>query len=223
MVPNLQLLAPFVRASVALRFTHSIHNFLVVLLTGYALSGGVSGTVATFQYVKKVADGLASISIGPHLVVYHAAQASAWMNGSRQKFLQNIRLYLYASMPLLLAVVSILMLALYTGEGYLAMPQLQSLTRHTHLLLVLIAWQVLIALETIPVGVLVIERRPLAMLIVNGLYIAAFFAAVNLILPRPYAGVSVATASLACQLLSSMMFALLAFRFFKLKFRGQLA
>lgn len=218
--PDPRQLWPFVRASMAMRATHSIHNFLVVLLTNSALSGGVEGTVALFQYTKKVADGLASISVGPHLSVYHPAQARAWAARDASAFAANVRAYLVAAFPLLLlasvalALVAVVVVQLVPGAaarlpaGGLAV------------VLVLLAWQALISLESVPVGVLVLARRPDLLLAINGLFVVTFFAVLHGVLVAPYTGLAVAVASVACQAVSAVLFALVARRLWRRKMQS---
>jgi hypothetical protein len=210
--PDWRSLRGFIRASVAMRSTHSIHNFLVVLLTNNALSGGVPGTVAVYQYAKRIADGLASISIGPHLSVYHPAQSQAWALRDRPAFLANIRNYLSTAFPLLVLAT----LALLAGAAALVHLEPAVAARFPAgvfaVFLVLLAWQTLIALETVPVGVIVIDKRPDLLLVGNVMFVASFFLAVRLVLAAPYHSLHVAFASLACQVLGAVFFSVAALR-----------
>jgi hypothetical protein len=208
--PEWRQLWPFVRASVAMRSTHSIHNFLVVLLTNSALSGGIDGTVAVFQYTKRIADGLASISVGPHLSVYQSAQARAWAARSAVAFSANLRAYLLSAFPLLvLAAIGFACLAamaIHVLPGAAVKVPYGSFV----VLLVLLSWQTLIALESVPVGVLVLARRPEVILVINAVFVATFYTTIHWILPKPCTGLSVAASSVACQGISTLLFSLVA-------------
>jgi hypothetical protein len=201
-----------------MRSTHSIHNFLVVVLTSNALSGGVQGTVALFQYVKKIADGLSSISVGPHLSVYHAMQSKAWALADRRRFVANIRSYLLSAFPLLMLVSAAFAVCAWialcvTGArgdrfGYTAFA----------ILLVLLAWQTLISVETIAVGVPVMAKKTSVVLVVNGVFVANFYLVIHHVLVAPYTGLAVAVACIACQGVSTVMFTLVAVRLTRIKF-----
>jgi hypothetical protein len=213
--PRWNELWPFIRASVAMRSTHSIHNFLVVLLTNSALSAGVEGTVALFQYMKKIADGLASISVGPHLSVYHAAQAKAWAMRSVQAFAANLRVYAAAAFPLLL-LASATLGVLVAGAAHFA-PAVVSRVPSGGLavVLVLLAWQALISFESVPVGILVLDRRPELLLVINGVFVLAFFAILQGVLAKPTTALAVAIASLSCQAISTFLFSVVALRLWR--------
>lgn len=219
-LPQWEGLAAFVRASVALRLTHSAHNFLVVLITNAALSGGVAGTVTLFQSVKRVADGLASISVGPHLAVYHAAQVTAWTVRDPHAFLQHVRSYAKAALPLLAAASALCLLLVMAYGAWTGDARGQLNSPEVTLLLLLLAWQTLIAVETVAAGVLAMDNRAGWMLLVNAIYIAAFYAGVQWLLPRPTSGVGVVAVSLCCQLLSFGLFALVARRLYSRHFAG---
>jgi len=217
-VPNWPSLWPFVRASVQLRAIHSVHNFIVVLLTNAALSGGIPGTVAIFQYFKKLADGLSSISVGPHLVVYHAAQARAWVANDRLEFQKNIRLYLKAALPLFLVSSIAFAVVAEFSMKYFAVRNFQLASPEGLLLLLLLVWQTVISLESIAAGVLVLSKNSGLILIVNLIYVGLFFVAINVIIQPPYTGATVAIASLGCQLVSFVLFGWLAVKIYRHKF-----
>lgn len=216
--PDWVALRPFIRASFAMRTTHSVHNFLVVVLTSSALSAGVEGTVALYQYAKKLADGLSSISVGPHLSVYHAAQARAWAMVDPVAFRRNMRTYLISAFPLLFAAT----LLFGAGAGA-AVHFVHSFAQRMPpsgfaLLFLLLAWQTLISLESIPVGVVVIDNRTEMVLFVNSLYVLMFFTVIHFVLVAPYTGIAVAAASLCCQLISASLYALIAHRLMRQRF-----
>lgn len=204
-------LLPFIRASVALRLTHSAHNFLVVMITNAALSSGSAGTVALFQYVKRMADGLCAVSVGPHLGVYHAAQAIAWARRDRRAFVAHIWSYMRSALLLLALAASVFLVGAWFLAGHLPggpAPTVDAVI----LFVLLVAWQSLIAVETVPAGVLALDNRAGAMLFVNGVYIAAFYAGVHGLAHGANTGTTVAALSLACQLLSLALFSRIGWR-----------
>lgn len=219
-LPHWQSLLAFVRASAAMRLTHSAHNFLVVLVTNAALSGGLAGSVAMFQSIKRVADGLSSIAVGPHLGVYHAAQATAWTARDRGAFLRHMHSYARTALPLLAAGSALFLMGTLAYGAWTGNARCQWNSAEVALLLLLLAWQTLIAVETVAAGVLALDNRAGWLLLVNAIYILVFFAAVQWLLPRPTSGVGVAAVSLACQLASFGLFSLVAWRLARRHFAG---
>jgi hypothetical protein len=215
--PQWTLLLAFIRASVALRLTHSAHNFLVVLITNAALSSGSSGTLALFQYVKRVADGLCTVSVGPHLGVYHAAQAIAWARRDRSAFAANLRAYLRSALPLLALAAGLLLAGAWLFRARLA-DSPASDAAALGVFGLLLAWQALIAVETVPAGVLALDNRAGPMLLVNGVYIGAFFLGVQWLAGSAGTGTTVAALSLACQVLSLLLFSWIGWRMFRRHF-----
>ena len=217
--PEWHRLWPFVRASLQLRLTSSVHNFFVVLLTNSALSAGVPGTVALFQYVKRVADGLASIAVGPHMFVYHNKQARAWTQGDQVLFRENILDYLRHSVPMM--TLAVLIAGLVWGMTQeIAQSLVPALAQSTVALFVALwFWQLLIAVEGVPAGVVVVARRIDWVFSVNFFYLMNFYLIVNFLLSRPHTGLSVALASLGCQAISAVLFGLLAFKLYLQRFQ----
>lgn len=220
-MPDWARLWPFIRASVALRFTHSIHNFFVVLLSNSALSGGVEGTVAVYQYAKKIADGLSSISISPHLTVYHSAQAKAWVRGDLGACVVNIRTYLLTAYPLLLGLVVVFVV--FTSLAINVIPDFGAKLPQggALILFVLLAWQTLISLESVPVGILVIDKRAGLILMINTVFIITFFMALHWVLVSPYTALAVAIVSICCQAISTLLFSIVAFKLWRYKFNHE--
>ena len=217
-LPNWRRLWPFIRASAALRFTHSIHNFLVVLLTNSALSGGVSGTVSLFQYVKKVADGLSSVTVGPHLQVYHAAQASAWARLNRQKFHDNILDYLRHALPVIGIALAGMVVCWHFAGNFVPNFAQKATTGAFWIFLVLSAWQVLISVESIPAGVLVVGKHTRWLFLVNALFALNFYLGMRVVVAPPYTAMTVSVLSLGCQCISSAIISSLAWTFYRKKF-----
>lgn len=213
--PDWRALAPFVRASFAMRLTHSVHNLLVVALTNAALSAGAAGTVALFQYAKRLVDGLTSVAVGPHMAVLHARQATAWTLGDAAAFRRHARHYLGTAVPALVGLCALALVLGWAWGAWTGSPLLQPGTATWTLVLLLCAWQLVMAIETVAAGVLSYENRAGWMFAVNGLFIACFVLALQVLLPQPADGVGVALAALACQLLSLVLFTGLARRLYR--------
>lgn len=207
--PEWPALAVFVRASMAMRLTHSMHNLLVVAVTNAALSTGPAGTVAVFQYAKRLVDGLATVAVSPHMAVLHAKQATAWMQRDAAAFCGHAVHYIRTAVPLLVGASTLALLASWAWASLSDQPPLRPGGSHWLLLLLLCAWQLVMAVETVAAGVLSYDNRAGSMFAVNSLYIACFFGVVQL-LPVLTGGVAVVAAALGCQLLSLVLFTWLA-------------
>lgn len=156
---NYSKLRSFVVASVKLRLTSSIHNFFSVLLTNSALSFGYSGTVATYQYIKKFADGVSSISAGPHLQIYHANQSIVWAKSDKNAFLANIKKYIDQIVPIFIIGALSFMFLVYILSLLLDGIESEIPNNGYCIFLILLLWQLIISVETIAVGVLVMQKK----------------------------------------------------------------
>ncbi len=219
--PCWRSLAPLVRASASMRLTHSAHNLLVIVLTNAALSGGAPGTVAVFHYAKRLVDGLASVTISPHMAVLHARQVTAWTRRDGAAFRDNAIRYVCCALPLLMGASSLVLLIGWGWGTWSGDARLRPGSDEYGLLLLLLAWQLVMAIETVAAGVPAYENRAGWLLAVNGLYIASFFLAVHILLPQPVTGAAVAAWSLACQLLSCGLFSWLAWHLCRQHFLQQ--
>lgn len=205
-MPDWKSLVPFVRSSVQFRFVHAIHNFMVVFLTNSVLSGGVVGTISIFQYTKKIADGLASIAVGPHLSIYHAVQARAWVAQDKVNFVKNIKEYIFSAIPLLLGASLLFFVGVYVCVEYFNVALQMNVNAALFLLALLLSWQLVISIESVAAGVLVLAKNSVLFLLINGLYVGLFFSCITFILDKPYTGSSVAILSLSCQVASFLLF-----------------
>lgn len=217
-LPDFKSLWPFIKASVTMRCTHSVHNFFVVLLTNNALSAGAEGTLSVFQYVKRLADGLTSVTFVPHAGVYHARQAAAWAEGGIPAFVSNVEHYFKTSLVALLLMLAALLsvggAVLWSGD------ELKILSlENAGLFCLMLLWQAVIAVETIPVGVITMAKQSLQILCVNMIYVAMLFMLTRILPSTSMTGFQIGGALLASQLLSLCLFTLLAVRIFRLKYR----
>lgn len=211
-MPDFRALLPFIRSSVAMRGAHSAHNFVVVLLINSALTAGAEGTVAVYQYARKVADGLTSIAIGPHQAVYLAALARAWAHADRLSLRRESSDYLWTS--LLLLTGATLLLSLVAGAAATLAPTAAKAIGIDGgvMLAVLVLWQALVAIESIPVAVLSVDRRAGSMLCVNAVFALGLYAVLTWLVVPPHGGVPVVLSMLFCQIGSTVLFALVASR-----------
>ncbi len=204
--PDMHTLVPFIASSASMRLTHSVHGFLVTFVSNHLLSFGVAGTVSTFQYARKIAEGLASVTVGPHVSVYHARQAVHWADASEQSFRAQVREYLRSIAPLLL--LASLVLAGTACYLWLSQRLPQQVDASIFALAVgaLFLWQIVIAIETVPVGVLVMACRYRQMLLINASFITAYYLwGIGLQQLMPGA-VAIPVASILAQLQSTALF-----------------
>lgn len=163
----------FAISSCKMRGIHSIHNLLLSVVVASYLSHGVNGTIATYQYLKRVADGLCSITMGPHAAVYHAEQANSFAALNRIKLISNIYVYLYSAVPIFLIGVAIAF-AVYFGLAYYGIG-VEMESEASNSLLVLLVWQFIVAIETVPVGLLIVANAASSILKINTIFIVQFF------------------------------------------------
>lgn len=205
--PHWRALGPFIVSSFSMRVTHSLHGLLVTFVSNQLLSFGAAGTIAVFQYARKVAEGLVAVTVGPHGSVYHARQSAAWASRTKSAFAAHIRDYLASIVPLL-AVAGV---ALAVGIAYLyfydALPAQLDAASLSIAVAILFTWQIVIAVETIPVGVLALESRYKALLVINGLFICSYYF-LAIMTTQMFSAVSaIALSGLVAQLQSVCLFA----------------
>lgn len=205
-------------ASFQLRSVSSIHNFAVAFISSSTLSMGPTGSVAVFQWVKRITDGLAAVSYGPHLLVYQAAQASAWAEGKLQLLKSNAADYLRISVPTFLlvavGVVAGTAIALQVGALGEAGPMARQILP---LLVLLLAWHLVISIETVCVAMVVVDHRWFGMLVINLVFVTLYYVFLQRIHALPPV-LSVAAFGVACQLVSAAAFTWLAGRILSRRF-----
>lgn len=163
----------FAISSCKMRGIHSIHNFLLSIVISSYLSHGVNGTIATYQYLKKIADGLCSITMGPHAAVYHAEQASSFAAMNRNRLVSNIYVYIYSAVPMFLFGLSLAFLAYFSFSYYDVNLKIGSEVISS--LLILLLWQFIVAIETVPVGLLIVANSAPSILKINTIFIMQIF------------------------------------------------
>ncbi|HEY0665074.1 MAG TPA: lipid II flippase MurJ [Gallionella sp.] len=200
----------FVVNSVTMRIGHSFHNFFVGLIINNALSHQATGMISIFQYAKRFADGVFTVTIGPHVSILLARQASAWSERNHVQHRQNMKEYLRTVMPLFLAasLVALLLmpLLLHTMSRNDVEPAIEAI-QITYAIFTV--WQGIIALEAVFVGVVTTARQSMIMWGVNALFIGSFYFYTNLIPQSSPVWYLVAAAILA-QMMSTGCFALSA-------------
>jgi hypothetical protein len=196
-----------------------VHNFVSVAVISSFLSGGVEGTVSFFQYVKRIADGIASICIGPHLSVYHAKQNISWVKNNAKLFKLNIVSYFKSAIPLFLAAILCMLIIGWIVINFYPsyIHNYSSFDVFAYLFLLLLLWQMIISLETVAVGVLVMENLSAILFIVNVIFILNLILIMNVV-NKPYSTLTVATACVICQIVSLILSSYFSFRKFKTKF-----
>jgi hypothetical protein len=216
-IPTWKRIAPLAKASFGLRATHSVHNFVLVLLTNSALSGGPPGSLAFFQLIRKISDGVSSICVGPHLQLYHARQALAWSSRDHELFKKNITTYVTQAMPimgaLLVTIVCVSFILTDTKIG-----SIEVSTDSIWLLTVFWAWQILVAIETIPVSILIVSKNSRLLLVINICFISMFYLLTANDYSQPCTGESVALYTFSCQIISSILFTFAAYKVYSYRF-----
>lgn len=202
--------------SVRFRFVHSIHNFIVIFLINSALSKCQVGTVSNFQYAKKIADGLISIVFGPHILVLHAKQARAWASSHLDEIVLNIKSYLTIGVTIFVVSLMILGAGILVCFIFFGNLQYDPLIKIFGLFTLLLIWQVIIAIETIPVSLLIADSRAGLIMCINITFIVTFYILINLSTVM-LSGDAIACYGIISQIISLIIFSVFSFKIFKEK------
>lgn len=205
-----------IHQSVRFRFVHSIHNFIVIFLINSALSKCQAGTVSNFQYAKKIADGFVSVVFGPHILILHAKQARAWASSLLVEIVLNIKSYLTVSVSIFSISLMVLGGGIWGSIMFLEYRQYDPLVKIFGLFALLLCWQVVIAVETIPVSLLIADSRAGLIMCINVTFIATFFILINSF-NAPLNGDLIACYGIISQLISLIIFSACSFKVFKEK------
>ncbi len=208
----------FILKSVSMRSAHALHNFLSVAIIGSVLSTLSAGSLSIFLYAKRIAEGVSSISVGPHVNIYHAKLAQSWSEFNRGASLQAARSYLKHVLPLFLLGVGLawfLLPQVLLMTSSLASPA--SIDSMMLSFLLISVWNLIIIIESVFVAVLTTAHRAVIFGLVNGLFIVSFYTLTSL-----HLGISAAIqlpigASIA-QCVSLALFASVAYRLFNRHF-----
>lgn len=209
----------FILKSVSMRSAHALHNFLSVAIIGSALSTLSAGTLSIFLYAKRIAEGVSSISVGPHVSIYHAKLAEAWTKFNRSASLDAARSYLKHILPLFLLGVGLTWLLLPPILLMISSLASQASIDSMMLSFLLISvWNLIIIIESVFVALLTTAHRAAVFGLVNGLFIIFFYVLTNL-----HLGISAAIqlpigASIA-QCVSLVLFASVAYSLFNRHFK----
>lgn len=170
-----QALRDLIWKSMWMRGGHALHNFLSAVIINGALSTLPTGNIALFQYAKRFADGISSVAVGPHGNIYHARLAKAWSERNQRSVREAARAYLTHVMPLFMAGVVLVWLALPYLLTWSASQAQVPVDDLASVFLVASVWSGLIAFESVFVGMLTTAHRAGVFILVNGLFIAVFF------------------------------------------------
>ncbi|MCW2312609.1 MATE family efflux transporter [Rhodoferax antarcticus] len=166
----------FVVNSVTMRIGHSFHNLFVGLIINSTLSHQAIGMISIFQYAKRFADGVFTVTIGPHVGILLARQASAWPDRNYTQYKKNIKVYLRTISPLffgsaiLVFLLIPMLLEMMPRDGAEHAVGAIQITYA-----IFTVWQGLIALEAVFVGVVTTARRSFILWGINCLFIVNFY------------------------------------------------
>ncbi|MDD5296566.1 MAG: hypothetical protein PHU46_06595 [Rhodocyclaceae bacterium] len=170
--------------SVGMRIGHSFHNFMFGLILNNALSHLAPGMISIFQYAKRFADGVSSVTVGPQNNIYHARQAQAWATHDLHRFRANVKSFLTITSPLFVSAAILTVVCMPWLLGLLSQAE-DANTVYTikTTFTVLMVWQAIVAVETIFVGVVVTSRQSAVLICVNGVFVGLFYTAVQFMAP----------------------------------------
>ena len=207
----------FISTSIAMRSGHGLHNFLSSAIINNTLSTFAIGNVALFQYANRFAAGASAIAVGPHSNIFHAQIAKAWAERAGLLAIYSARKFLVHIAPIFVLTVIVVWLALPPALRLIstaAMP----LDALAITFLLLSVWHGVIHLESIFVAFIVAAHQAKVFILVNGLFAVVFFLLSRRLTLLPEFAVLPAAAIFA-QLISLMIFSMVAIRLFKQHFR----
>jgi hypothetical protein len=161
--------------------SNAMHNFLVHALINSILSQLAIGSISIFQYAKKLADGVFALTAGPQVMIYHSRCATAVSSESfvhlRAELKKHITEFLKTFFSLFFAMAFFVYLLTPLALSIVAKnfsPVAIENIRHVYLGIV--AWYLIMGVETLSVGVILATRSALALFGVNFVFISLFFA-----------------------------------------------
>jgi hypothetical protein len=192
------LLWQMIVQSAQMRAAHSMHHFLVTALLGSLLSGLGEGSLALYQYLKRLADGMMAVLLGPGMGVYGVAQNKALIAKARDAVLCLQREYLRR--VVWLALPCVMLVLIWLGASVVLDGWGQPAT--AALLLLLVLWQIVIAYEYAAVACLIAQDEVGQILAINALYLLLCAVAGWMLMSRWPSVLAVAAVALSCQMVS---------------------
>jgi len=207
----------FISTSIAMRSGHALHNFFSSLIINNTLSSFAVGNVAIFQYANRFAAGASAIAVGPHSNIYYAQIAKAWTDRAGLPAIYSARKFLAHIAPIFVLTVIAVWLVLPPVIRFISTAAIPfDVLAMTFLLLSV--WYGVIQLESIFVAFIVAAHQAKVFILVNGLFAIVFFLLSRILRFLPEFA-SLPAAAILAQLISVMIFALVAIRLFKQHFR----
>lgn len=191
--------------SVKMRMAHSMHNFLVTAFISSLLSGLGEGVLALYQYLKRIADGLTGVLLGPAMAIYGVEQNKVLLDNNRIKLLTMSREYRQQTM---LRVLPVGLLALVWVVASLVTPWLGT-TETALLFSLLVLWQLVIACEYAAVAWFVSLDAVWWIFGINSVYLLAFAGSSFLVQHYWPTAPNVLALAVACQMVSLWLYTVL--------------
>jgi len=180
------LLKPFVKNSLAMRFGHNIHNFLINPITSNILSALPSGFASYFYYAQRLQQIISNVVIGPSYAVFQARVSQLWSERNIDEIKHTIRKYLPSATALFTVCTAIAFFLIPDALNLVSSRSLQeSDTRYIgFIFLALSCWQMLILLESPFVAVCVASKRSSIFILTNSIFIVTYFIATFVLVKR---------------------------------------
>jgi peptidoglycan biosynthesis protein MviN/MurJ (putative lipid II flippase) len=203
----------FIRNSLSMRFAHNMHQFFSILIINTFLSGSGQGAISLFQYARRAVSAVMMIATGPISNIYLAEVAKLISAKHGREIAKKIRGYHRAVIPLFLigsvAVVFLLpqIIEIVMRQGLMEgdMAILKSLC------VALLAWNLIIVIETPYVIVTVVSKRSMTLLAINSLFLFIFFISSSLFTAK-IGALGLPMSGLLAQVFSVVIFAKIARR-----------
>ncbi len=164
------------RQSMAIKWAHAVHSFLVQALINSLLSQLPTGSISVFQYAKKLADGVFAITAGPQVMIYHSRCAQIMSQKTFSKLRHSAAHFLKTFLSLFIFMALLVFILTPPVLSFIAQqftPEVIGSIRGAYTFIVL--WYFLIGIETLAVGIVLSVGHSLALLSINLFFITLLY------------------------------------------------
>lgn len=171
----------FIQSSFAMRSSHTIHNLLSVMIITKVLSTLPTGSISIYQYSKKFADGILSISTGPHSLRFHAEIAQQWAEGKVQLITKTQASFLKNTVPFFIIAVFICSFAIEKIMSLMGSdPESSNEIQKTFLFHS--TWILIIIIESTAMSLLIIRNDFKKIITVNTIFLLTLYSTTSILI-----------------------------------------
>lgn len=165
----------FFRNSVAIRFGHNVHNFLVPLVVNNFLSYMPGGTIACYNYAQRFVSALQSVSAGPSQKILASSISQSVSRQTYDEIRGVSKHYLIISSLMFtgLGIVGFFMLTRVLGIVAPGIP-VADVYGIRGLYLALLPWSLVMVVESPYTLTIISFKKSRAFILVNSIFLVAF-------------------------------------------------